>query len=1080
MANADFRFGLHFASLPKLGIRVVSFSGNAALNSLYSFEITALATTSGLNSAKRDDILSSPVTLTVSDASRHDKTRKGKPQAFDARWHGIVTGLKVGGQVGDATFLTIRMGPSLEALSGQVQNRIHLDSDTVAIVKDSLVFGGHPEEALSLRLDRGSYPKREFVFQREEDMLSFVFRQLEREGIALWHDQSGDQEELVLSDSMQSFQTLLLGDSGLKLAHAGVSGLSPTAGDPLLYGAGSESSVPPKSLRLRDYNWVNPYLPLDFLSKVAEHGRGELYLYGEGFDSESEGKRLASIIREGLLCHSELFRAHATIPGLMPGMLFSLTGRESEGFDGDFLVLSATYEGRAASVSGLGAEGKASGLSEDGAQGGAPGLTVALSYLRQETPYRPQRRVPKPSVTGVVTAWIDGSGGSGKPELDGFGRYKALLPLDASGRGSGKASCWLRQAQPSVGVGLGQSFPLTPGTEVLLSFVDGNPDRPLIQGAIPNGETGSMVNDQYASQAGIGTRGGSGLAFTESAQQQGLALGSGSGRGMVTLSSHSPTTAMVSSDTNVTLCTTESKLAGFTSGVITGMEHSICASADGIATVYALLSVIKDAAEQGSKLAETLEPVPGKGVSETTQKRSAGASTIAQRAFGLISQNIGGVYKIILDIMNFAKKADPSELRKHANQVTLSADDKGAKAIFRAKISPENKHIQTLSLISYLNNVLGMAGGIAKTVVNIQDAVDNKPTNENANAAKAISATTEAKTSIATVVSDFLKIIALHTKNETKGILVENKDSYLGIRAKTFACIGSKGPLAVESSACRVADLLNMEGYDNSIPAGLLKRETVQDPPESYLEGKGVLLRSGFIKAFAEEASLMASKAVLLKSQECLQFLVGQQETTVGQQETNASKAKPLSEVELEAQVRKMAVNGGSKVKIDPILNKMYYDIWEELLKIKPESFDKGALFLTNKGDGHIELATKDAGATISLTQSKDSPVSLTLQEKSVELKAADNFRFFLGIDPKKITRIENGNNSLEFADKKTTLKLDALGNPSIQFTDDAATFSHGTKIAFKGGQSVVEITSSDIRLSSKLFNLEGKTANIG
>ena len=93
--------------------------------------------------------------------------------------------------------------------------------------------------------------------------------------------------------------------------------------------------------------------------------------------------------------------------------------------------------------------------------------------------------------------------------MDEQGRYKVILPFDISGRAKGKGSAWLRMMQPFTGPDYGMHFPLRKGSEVLLTFVDGNPDRPIISGAVPNPETRSVVEAGNQDRSGFQTAGGS-------------------------------------------------------------------------------------------------------------------------------------------------------------------------------------------------------------------------------------------------------------------------------------------------------------------------------------------------------------------------------------------------------------------------------------------------------------------------------------------------------------------------------------------------------------------------------------------
>ena len=106
-----------------------------------------------------------------------------------------------------------------------------------------------------------------------------------------------------------------------------------------------------------------------------------------------------------------------------------------------------------------------------------------------------------------MNATIDAAGSGEYAELDDLGRYKVKLPFDQSDMEGGKASRWVRMSQPYAGVERGIHFPLPKGTEVLLTFVDGDPDRPVIAGAVPNPETASPVTAVNQSESVIKTGG---------------------------------------------------------------------------------------------------------------------------------------------------------------------------------------------------------------------------------------------------------------------------------------------------------------------------------------------------------------------------------------------------------------------------------------------------------------------------------------------------------------------------------------------------------------------------------------------
>jgi len=138
--------------------------------------------------------------------------------------------------------------------------------------------------------------------------------------------------------------------------------------------------------------------------------------------------------------------------------------------------------------------------------------------------FRPERKTERPRIAGAITARIDAAGSGQYAELDEHGRYKVVLPFDLSGRKDGKASAWVRMAQPYAGSDHGMHFPLHKGTEVLLTFIDGDPDRPIIASAVPNPETPSPVKDSNQTMAAITTGGGNKIHIEDRAGSERILL----------------------------------------------------------------------------------------------------------------------------------------------------------------------------------------------------------------------------------------------------------------------------------------------------------------------------------------------------------------------------------------------------------------------------------------------------------------------------------------------------------------------------------------------------------------------------
>ena len=140
-----------------------------------------------------------------------------------------------------------------------------------------------------------------------------------------------------------------------------------------------------------------------------------------------------------------------------------------------------------------------------------------FTAIPSDVQFRPEAKTQKPRIHGTIRAEVDaGSGAGSYADLDAQGRYLVILPFDLSGHSPGKASCRIRMAQPYAGSSEGIHFPLHKGTEVLLTFVDGDPDRPLIAGAVPNAETQSPVREANRTMNVIQSAAGNRLEMEDS------------------------------------------------------------------------------------------------------------------------------------------------------------------------------------------------------------------------------------------------------------------------------------------------------------------------------------------------------------------------------------------------------------------------------------------------------------------------------------------------------------------------------------------------------------------------------------
>ncbi|MDR1872389.1 MAG: type VI secretion system Vgr family protein [Deltaproteobacteria bacterium] len=1073
MANfSPAMFSFAFQAHKNINAHLVKFQGWAGLNELYRIKVTLLVPSEDLANAEWADFFATPCSLSLAE----DYFEGGEgAQASHTVWTGLLTKMSTGSQLDAFTYLEVELTPYLGLLAGQLQNRLHLDMSSLDILRDSFQFGGLEPDHFKFLAQGTDYPKKEFTFQYEEDLLDFVWRTLHFDGLALFYEQQANNEVAVIADSNFLFPPLLDNEEEVVLKHVVTSGLFIKEGERPAYNFRAESSLPPKTLLLKDYNWEDPNRPLEVQTTVSPRGRGEVHLYGENFNSLAEGKRLSQIRREEILGNSELYCLTTPVLGFKPGLTFAMSGHPWGGFNDRYLTVKTEFSGSQSGAlsSRLGVD---LGIEDHG-------FTHNLVCQKVATPYRPKRPGPRKKITGSLTAWIDGAGTGDSPEIDQYGRYKILLPLDTSGRKGGKASAWVRMAQPYVGRGYGQNFPLTPGAEVLLTFVDGNPDRPVISGAVPNAETDNVINAGTSDMAGFGTKGGGGLMFGEKAGEQKTVLSAGSNRGGLSISAGSPTTTSIVSDyldflTSASRYTTTS-MQDLT---FTGWEHSVDVNCSTLMDIFSKLDVLKDDYIPESQELEnyfTKDDVPV-------------VSTIAHKSAALLEFGSDALHKVkaLLALVDAFKAR---AISPHPNLIQLRANSQGSKSVLKTKNPPEASIFNIVSLLLTLmpmfEDMVPIIQGAKTFFAEPSSDDDAKDSPQATNAitklpAIGVSKGTALMDFLSWVVSDISVIVSMtNLLGDTQGVLIDNLDSYVTIKALTTAALSGYGPTIVESNRGTLADLLRHKVSEKTGPLTLLTPDLAQGLSEpSYEDSKAVLILSELVRAVGEEINLSAYQALAAKSAGVIQIIAG-----LSEEDKTLLAARDLAKQPLIYAFNAMLAipdtdTAARSVAMEVILSKIP-SVLGELPPVRTDpDFNNGilikaagegdpVLIQTSYPNGHIEILQGEGTLTGGPTSRR-----LFLDSESSTLQEGENVRLKLQ---------ESGNAVLQTNDD-TYVKLD---NVSVTIASEPASkievdmegvALEGQNFArIKSGTNSVELTPTGAKISSGSNDLSVSPAAI-
>ena len=272
----------------------------------------------------------------------------------------------------------------------------------------------------------------------------------------------------------------------------------------------------PGTVRLKDHDYSKPRLRVGGSAPVTKNGLGEISVHGARFFTPEAGKRLATLRAEEMLAREVLFTGSGTSFYLRAGYTFALEDHPRQSFDAKYLAIEVEHLGnQGASTPEL---RKLTGLDTDEV------YRVDVTAIPAPVQFRAELRTAWPRIYGTEHGTIDGEAESEYAQIDEYGRYVVRFAFDESILGNGKASTRVRMMQPHGGGVEGWHFPLRKGTEVLFTFLGGDPDRPVIAGVVPNALTPSAVTSGNHTKNVIQTGGRNRLELEDKNGQQRITL----------------------------------------------------------------------------------------------------------------------------------------------------------------------------------------------------------------------------------------------------------------------------------------------------------------------------------------------------------------------------------------------------------------------------------------------------------------------------------------------------------------------------------------------------------------------------
>lgn len=404
-----------------------------------------------------DEIVGHPVIVSLNLAS-------GPPRL----WHAIVSRFTFVGQSGQFFHYQATLVPWLWALTRTADCRIFQEKTIPDIVQTVLRDAGLNDFELRLT---GNYPTWEYCVQYRETEFNFVSRLLEQEGIAYYFQHTEEKCRLILADDKSAY------DPSSDFAELFY---RPDSGDARLEDTVTswkvERLVQPTKYILNDFNFNVPNQSLIGVAQISRAhalNDGKVFDYPGAYTAFAEGERLAQIRLEELQAGLDTIKAQTSCSAVTAGMLVALKDHPRADQNREYLITSVRLYHDAGEFS-----------SEEPV---APKARCEFTAIPSEQSFRPSRVTPKPIVQGPQTAIVVGPAGS-EIYTDPQGRVKVHFHWDRYGQRNEKSSCWIRVSQTNAGKGWGSMITPRIDQEVIVEFLEGDPDRPIITGRVYNGD----------------------------------------------------------------------------------------------------------------------------------------------------------------------------------------------------------------------------------------------------------------------------------------------------------------------------------------------------------------------------------------------------------------------------------------------------------------------------------------------------------------------------------------------------------------------------------------------------------------
>jgi type VI secretion system secreted protein VgrG len=428
-----------------------SFTGREAISRLFSYQLELLSENDAIAA---EDLVGTGVTWVVHGVDK-------APRYFN----GMVSRMVAGGMsTRDLRAYRVEVVPQLWFLTRTANCKIYQNKSTMDIVKSVLSDFGIRDVQNSTT---GTYNPREYCVQYRETAFNFVSRLMEEEGIFYFFRHDNGKHTLVLADANRAFQDCV--ENSVRFSDGSLAPNHVTSWQHQYeYRSGKWTAT--------DYNFKTPSTSLlastDTLLPLKSATRYEIFDYPGDYMNTADGRvEVKRRMEEEEACYDVVVGSSECCT-FTPGGKFQLDGHDITSEQGKYVITSITHTATDTSY----------GNTTQGSD-----YSNSFTCIPDSVAYRPPRITPKPIVQGPQTAVVVGPRGE-EIFTDNYGRVKVQFFWDRLGKKDENSSCWVRVVHDWAGKGWGMISIPRIGQEVMVDFLEGDPDRPIITGRVYNAD----------------------------------------------------------------------------------------------------------------------------------------------------------------------------------------------------------------------------------------------------------------------------------------------------------------------------------------------------------------------------------------------------------------------------------------------------------------------------------------------------------------------------------------------------------------------------------------------------------------